>query len=190
MGPRAALRSGRVRLQSALFFLYTGLEVAAGQWCYTVLTESRAIGATRAGAWTTAYWGALLVGRLLLGLAVERVGQVKLLRLATVGAVASTLLFALPGPLASAALPMLSFSLASIYPGLMAETPRRVGVALAPHAVGFQVSAATLGVATMPGLAGLLVERLGLAAVAWVLVVCASALLLLHERLVALADLA
>lgn len=187
-GPRAALSSGRVQLQSALFFLYTGLEVAAGQWCYTVLTESRGMGATRAGAWTAAYWGGLLTGRLVLGLAVERVGQVRLLRLAMVGAVGSALLFAWPGVLSAAALPLLSFSLASIYPGLMAETPRRVGAALAPHAVGFQVSAATVGVATVPGLAGLLAEWLGLAAVGWVLVGCAVALLVLHERLVAVAD--
>lgn len=188
VGPLAALKSRRVQLQSVLFFLYSGLEVGAGQWCYTVLTESRALAATRAGVWTAAYWGGLLAGRLVLGLAVEHIGQVRLLRLAMLGAVVSALLFALPGILASLALPMLSFSLASIYPGLMAETPRRVGVDLAPHAVGFQVSAATVGVATLPGLAGLLAERLGLTAVGWLVVACAVALLLLHERLVALSD--
>lgn len=188
LGPRAALASGRVRLQTALFFLYTGLEVAAGQWCYTVLTELRGVAATRAGVWTAAYWGGLLAGRMVLGLAVERVGQVRLLRLAMVGAVGSALLFAWPGMPAGVALPLLSFSLASIYPGLMAETPRRVGVGLAPHAVGFQVSAATVGVASVPGLAGMLAEQWGLTAIGWVLVGCAVALLVLHERLVAVAD--
>jgi fucose permease len=188
-GALAALSSGRVRLQLGLFFLYSGLEVAAGQWCYTVLTEERGVGATAAGAWTAAYWGGLLAGRLVLGLAVARVGQVNLLRLAMLGAVLSAVLFALPGlPMAGAALPVLSFSLASIYPGLMSETPRRVGDGLAPHAVGFQVSAATVGVAAVPGLAGLLSEWLGLAAIGWVIAACAVVLLLLHERLVALAD--
>lgn len=131
----------------------------------------------------------LLAGRLLLGVVLERVGQVRLLRIAMLGTVAGALLFAVPSlPTAGAALPLLSFSLASIYPGLMSETPRRVGEALAPHAVGFQVSAAVLGVATVPGLAGALSERLGLAAVGWVIVTCALALLVLHERLVAVSD--
>lgn len=189
VGALGALRSGRVWLQIGIFFLYTGLEVAAGQWCYTVLTEARGVGATEAGAWTSAYWGGLLAGRIVLGMAVERVGQVRMLRLATLGAVLSAVLFALPGlPIAGVALPLLSFSLASIYPGLMTETPRRVGAGLAPHAVGFQVSAATAGVAAVPSLAGVLSQRFGLAAVGWVLVACAVALLLLHERLVALAS--
>lgn len=189
VGALAALRSGRVRLQVGIFFLYTGLEVAAGGWCYTVLTEARGVGTTEAGAWTAAYWGGLLAGRLVLGLAVDAVGQVALLRLAMLGAVVSAVLFALPGlPLPGAALPLLSFSLASIYPGLMSETPRRVGDGLAPHAVGFQVSAATLGVAAVPSFAGVVAGWLGLDAIGWVIAACALALLLLHERLVALAD--
>ena len=149
----------------------------------------RAVAATAAGVWVAAYWGGLLAGRLVLGFAVERVGQVRLLRLATAGALTSAVLFALPGlAVGAAALPLLSFSLASVYPGLMSETPRRVGEGAAPHAVGFQVSAATLGVALVPSGAGLLGARFGLEAVGWVIAACALALLVLHERLVAVAD--
>jgi len=185
----SALRSGRVWLQIAIFFFYTGIEVSAGQWSYTVLTEERGLGGPVAGTWVTAYWGGLLAGRLVLGFVVERVGQVRLLRLATTGVVIFAALFAIPGqPWGAAALPLLSFSLASIYPGLMAETPRRVGEKTAPHAVGFQVSAATAGVAGVPSVAGLVSERLGLAAIGPVIACCALVLLLLHERLVAIAD--
>jgi fucose permease len=188
-GAGAALRSGRVWLQIAIFFAYSGLETAAGQWSYTLLTEARGLGGTAAGTWTSAYWGGLLAGRLVLGFAVERVGPVALLRLATAGALASAALFAIPGLKAgAAALPLLSFSLASIYPGLMSETPRRVGARVAPHAVGFQVSAATAGVALVPGAAGVAAERFGLEAVGWVVAGCALLLLALHERLVAVAD--
>jgi fucose permease len=184
-----ALRSGRVWLQLAVFFFYTGIEVSAGQWSYTVLTEGRGVDGLAAGTWVAAYWGGLLVGRLVLGFAVERVGQVPMLRLATLGVLISAVLFAIPGlPLGAAALPLLSFSLASIYPGLMSETPRRVGARIAPHAVGFQVSAATLGVAVMPSVAGLMSERFGLAAIGWVIACGALVLVGLHERLVAIAD--
>ncbi|MCE9667617.1 MFS transporter [Myxococcus stipitatus] len=184
-----ALRSGPVRLQLLLFFVYAGLEVSAGQWSYTLLTEERGFGATSAGSWVAAYWGGLLVGRVVLGFVVDRIGQVRLVRLASVGAVLASVLFAIPGWSGSVlGLPLLSFSLASIYPGLMTETPRRVGQHLAAHAVGFQVSAATLGVAVMPSLAGLVSERIGLGAIPPLLACAALLFFLLHERLVATTD--
>ncbi len=185
----SALRNGRVWLQIALFFFYTGIEVTAGQWSYTVLTEARGVPAPAAGTWVAAYWGGLLAGRLLLGFVVERMGQVRMIRFATLGVLFSAVIFAVTrNALGAVALPLLSFSLASIFPGLMAETPRRVGDHLAPHAVGFQVSAFTLGIALIPSAAGLLSERFGLEAVAYVIAGCAVMLVVLHERLVALAD--
>jgi fucose permease len=185
----SALRSGKVWLQIVIFFLYTGIEVSAGQWSYTILTEGRGLGNTAAGTWVAVYWGGLLAGRLVLGFVVERVGQVRMLRFATVGALLSAVIFAIPGlAWGAAVLPLLSFSLASIFPGLMAETPRRIGEHLAPHAVGFQVSAATLGVAVVPNIAGLLSERFGLEAIGPLIACCALVLVVLHERLVSKAD--
>jgi fucose permease len=189
VGTFSALRSGRVWLQIGIFFLYTGIEVAAGQWSYTILIEDRGLGSTAAGTWVAAYWGGLLAGRLVLGFVVERVGQVAMIRLATVGVLLFSVLFAIPGlKVGVAALPLLSFSLASIFPGLMAETPRRLGERIAPHAVGFQVSAATLGVAGVPTVAGLMGERFGMGSMGWVIAACALVLIILHERLVAIAD--
>lgn len=185
----SALRSGRVWLQIVIFFFYTGIEVSAGQWSYTILTEGRGLGSAAAGTWVAVYWGGLLAGRLVLGFVVERVGQSRMLRFATVGALLSAGIFAIPGlTWGAAALPLLSFSLASIFPGLMAETPRRIDERLAPHAVGFQVSAATLGVAVLPSVAGLVSERFGLDAIGPVIACSALVLMLLHERLVSVAD--
>lgn len=150
------LRNPRVRLQIGIFFFYSGLEISAGQWCFTILTESRGLSDVAGGAWAAAFWGGMLAGRVVLGMYVERIGQVRLLRLATLGAVVSATLFAIPSALTAFALPLLAFSLASIYPGLMAETPRRIGEQAAVHVVGFQVSAATLGIAALPSFAGLL----------------------------------
>ncbi len=45
-----ALRRPRVWLQCLVFFFYTGVEVTAGQWSYTVLTESRGLSTVAAGA--------------------------------------------------------------------------------------------------------------------------------------------
>ncbi|REG22676.1 fucose permease [Archangium gephyra] len=184
----ATLRRPRVWLQIAIFFLYTGVEVTAGQWSYTVLTQARGLGTAVAGTWVSLYWAGLLAGRIVLGFVVERVGAVRLLRLGTAGAVLGALLLALPAIPAVLGLAVLGFSLAPIFPALMSETPRRVGTDAAAHAVGFQVSAATMGVAVIPSAVGLAGERLGLAAITPLLLGVAVLLAAVHEVLVAMAD--
>jgi len=74
-------------------------------------------------------------------------------------------------------------SLAPIFPTLMSRTPARLGAEVTHHAVGFQVSAATLGSAILPGGYGLLATRLGVGAIPWALAGAMLLLLLLHEAL-------
>ncbi len=76
---------------------------------------------------------------------------------------------------------LLGFSLAPIYPLLIAETPKRLGAAHAANAIGFQVSAAYIGTATIPGLTGILAQGSGLEIVGPVLFSTAAVLLVLHE---------
>ena len=86
-----------------------------------------------------------------------------------------------------AGLALLGFSLAPIFPMLIASTPARLGAEHAAHAIGFQVSAACLGAAALPGLAGLIARWQGIEEIPAVLVANAIALLLLHEGTNALA---
>ncbi|WP_233583450.1 sugar MFS transporter [Corallococcus sp. CA053C] len=183
-----ALRRARVWLQIATFFFYTGVEVTAGQWSYTVLTESRGLHTAEAGTWVSLYWGSLLAGRVLSGFIVEHLGSVRMLRGSTALAVVGAVLFAIPSVPPVLGLVLLGFALAPIFPGLMSETPRRVGTDVSAHAVGFQVSAATAGVAVLPSLAGVIAERWGLAYVAPHIVACAVMLAVLHGVLSASAD--
>lgn len=181
-GAVGALRRGAVRLQIAIFFVYTGLEAATGAWCFTRLVE-RGEPLEVAGAWTTAYWGSIALGRVALGFVVERVGPDRLVRLATCAALAGALAYAaLDGAPGRLGLVLLGASLAPVFPTLMARTPARVGGASA-HAVGFQVSAATLGSAAFPALVGVGVARAGVAVIAPASAALAAALLVLHEAL-------
>ncbi|BDG05463.1 MFS transporter [Anaeromyxobacter oryzae] len=181
---RDALRRGRVWLQIGIFFVYTGLEAGAGQWCFTVLREARGLDVERAGAWTAAYWGSIAAGRIALGFVVERVGPDRLLRLATAGAVAGSAAFAASAGLAGRlGLVLLGASLAPVYPTLMARTPDRLGHDTTPHAVGFQVTAATLAAAALPGALGVLAARAGVGAIAPAVLFVALALTVLHEVL-------
>jgi fucose permease len=185
-GFRVALSSSRVWLQVLIFFLYTGVEATVGQWCFSWLRERRGWPIEAAGTWTSAYWASLTIGRLVLGSVVDRFGPDRMLRWSTAGALLGVSAFATrSGALGSIGLLLLGVSLAPMYPTLMARTPARVGDAVAQHAVGFQVSAATLGSTLVPALVGVIVARTGLGAVGIVAVSAAVALLLAHEALLA-----
>jgi fucose permease len=185
-GFRVALSSSRVWLQMLIFVLYTGVEATVGQWCFSWLRERRGWPIEAAGSWTSAYWASLTIGRLALGGIVDRFGPDRMLRCSTVGALLGVSLFATSaGPLGSVGLLLLGVSLAPMFPTLMARTPARVGDAVAHHAVGFQVSAATLGSTLVPALVGVIVARAGLGAVGIVAVGAALALLFAHEALLA-----
>ncbi len=183
-GIGAAVRSGRAWLQIAVFFAYTGVEAGTGAWCFTVLREGRGVSVEVAGFWTTVFWSSLTAGRFALGLVIDRVGPDRLLRAATVAVVAGAATFAasagLPGRLGLA---VLGFSLAPVFPTLMARTPARLGEHIAPHAIGFQVSAATLGSAVLPGALGLAAEAAGVSSIPPLLTGAALLVLVLHEVL-------
>ena len=173
----------RVWLNLALFFVYTGLEVSAGQWTYSLLTEARGIHPGAAGAWIAAYWGGLTAGRIVSGALAGRIAAGTILRVATLGAVISSLaLWHDPGMrVGLLALPALGACLAPIFPLLIAETPRRLGASHAAAAIGFQVAAAYLGTAAIPGLIGLVATAHGLGVIAPGLVSTALLLLVLQE---------
>lgn len=185
VGIAETLRHPTVWLQVALFLVYTGLEVAVGQWSFTLLTESRHVPKEMAGTWVTLYWASIGVGRLLFGSVVDRLGIDRLLRLSTLTSVLGTGLFALTrsGAMSAIALVLVGLGLAAIYPCMMTRTPQRLGTALAAHAIGFQVSAAVLGAAALPSLSGLLAEKFGLETIAVVAAGLACIVLLLHESL-------
>jgi fucose permease len=183
---KTALRHPLVRLQIGLFFLYTGLEVTAGQWSFTLLTEGRGVDVAQAGIWVSAYWAFLTIGRIAFGFLVNWMPMTQLVRLSLIGSLLGAVLLGLRGGaiLSLTGLALLGFSLAPIFPCLMKQTPERVSKRLATYAVGFQVSAAMLGAMVVPGLTGLLVQWYTLELTGTVLIVVALLLLLLHERVV------
>jgi fucose permease len=180
-----ALRHPAVLLQMAVFFFYTGLEIALSQWAFTVLTESRGIRPGLAGIAVGAYWGSIGAGRVVFGLIANLVSIDRLLRYCLLAAAAGVMLFALPLPSAAAfaGLGLAGVGLAPVFPCLMARTPQRLGSALSAYAIGFQVGAAMIGAAAVPAALGVLAGRSGLEAVPVGATVLAGLLWLLHEWL-------
>ncbi len=181
-----AIGNPRVRTNALLFFVYTGIEAAAGQWAYTFLTESRGVGTHAAGLAASGYWASLFVGRLAFGAAAHHVAPLALLRVVTgVAPIAALALSVSRGGLAGVAgLCTLALLLAPIFPLLIAETPSRVGARDSAHAIGFQLAAATLGAGALPSLVGVLLRRVSLEALGPCLLAATLALLVLHERAV------
>jgi fucose permease len=185
VGALEALKASPVRLGVLSFFVYSGVELGAGHWAYSVLVQSRGLGAELAGLVVSAYWTSIFAGRLAAGFVVERVGNVRLIRYATLLAAVGAVSFAVSGVsyfVNAAGLVLLGLAIAPIYPALMSETPERVGGA-AEHAVGFQVSAAMAGGLCLPALGGFLAEALSLEATAVLVASSAGMLLLLCEAL-------
>jgi hypothetical protein len=92
------------------------------------------------------------------------------------------LLWLNPLPLLSfLGLALIGFMLAPIFPLLIAQTPARLGAAYATHAIGFQVAAANVGAAGLPGLAGVLARGAGLEILGPFMLLLALLLLVLHE---------
>jgi fucose permease len=164
---RDALASRAVWLNSSLFFVYTGLEVVAGQWIFSVFTEGRGVSAGAAGVAVSAYWASLTVGRVAFGVLAARHAPIRLLRVALVGASSAALtLWWAPQPLVGfAGLAALGFTFAPIYPLMVTMTPERVGPRLVTQALGVQVAVAYLGTAALPAAAGALASSIGLQAV-------------------------
>ena len=181
---REALREPRVRGNALLFFLYTGAEASAGQWAFSLLTESRGMTTAAAGLAASTYWGSIFAGRLAFGALAHHVAPARLLRVGMAGAPLAALVVSLTrsGGGGFAGLFALGLLLAPIFPLLIAETPARVGERHASHAIGFQISAATLGAGTLPAAAGVLARHAGLESLGPFLLGATVLLLALHER--------
>lgn len=177
------------------FFVYCGLECSAGLWIASALHDGRGWTTAAAGLMATLFWASLTVGRFLIGLISQRLRAMVIVRAATAGALAGTLLLAASSAMAQGeaaagvvtaiGLLLTGFSLSPIYPMLMHDTPRCVGPGHAMNLIGFQGGVGQLGFTLIPVAVGALLqsqstEWLGplLATLAMTLV----ALLALRER--------
>ncbi len=176
-----------VLLGLALFFVLSGVELGVGSWGFTLLTsEGSADGA--AGLVITFYWGALTLGRLLLGAVGDRVAPLVVMHASVVVTAAASTLLLMGGTVAAIGMILVGFGQAGIFPSMVALTPSRLGHRRSHRVMGLQFAAANLGGALLPALIGVVAERRGETAIA--VAVCALAMVLagIHVALVAWTD--
>lgn len=180
---RATLRRPIVWVNIALFFVYAGLEVTAGNWSYSLFTEARGVPPETAGLWAGLYWGSFTVGRFFFGVIADRFAVIATIRTMALTAIAAAaLLWWNPTNwLGFVGLLALGFALAPVFPLLVTATPLRLGSADAGNAIGFQVAAASFGIGVLPGLAGALADRTSLEVIGPFLVGWLLVMFVLHE---------
>jgi fucose permease len=174
-----------------VFFLYTGLEVGAGQWETSYLRGHLGLSASAAGLAAFGYWGALTAVRIGLALPAKQVPAQTVIGSGLVLAIAACgLIWWQSGPVVVVlAFVLLGASLAGIFPALVAVTPRRIGDERARYAIAWQVGAAAAGGSGISAVIGLLIDTTSLAVLGPAIVVLALLLFFAYLALSRLAPL-
>ena len=145
------------------FGVYVGVEVAVGQWSFTLLTEDRGVSDGLAGALVSAYWGGLTVGRLGLGVLGHKLEPARLMAAASALAIISVgFLWGDPAGLGAVGLPITGLAFAPMFPVMVNRTPVMLGPDRSNRAVGYQLAASSLGFVTTPLLIGVLSDHHGI----------------------------
>jgi len=179
---KETLRQPRVWASMALFFFYVGSEVTLGTWVYSLLTEGRGIDPKLAGYFAGSYWFTFTLGRVLAGVLTRKLKIQKLVVICIVAALAGTLVLGLNlGTWVNlAAVALVGFAFAPVFPGLMSGTPARVGRTHSNNTIGMQAAAGSLGGTGLTSLVGVLAQSFSLEVVPLVLLIFLSCLLGLY----------
>jgi fucose permease len=171
-GPQPAAPWSRRRYGSVVavgmgvFFLYTGLEVGAGQWEASFCRGHLNLSTSVTGLATFGYWGALTAVRISLAMLPRPIPPRTVVRCGSALAViAAAVIWWQPGPAVTViAFAVLGGALAGVFPALVSLTPVRIGERRAQHVIAWQVGAAAAGGAGISALIGLLIGTTSLAA--------------------------
>jgi fucose permease len=174
-----------------VFFVYTGLEVSAGEWETSYLRGHVGLSASAAGLAAFGYWGTLTVVRIGLALPAQPVRARRIIGGGVFVSIAATaLIWWQPSAVGSVAgFVFLGAALAGMFPALIAVTPQRIGEQRAEHAIAWQVGAAAGGGSAISALIGLAINASGLDVLGPALVVLAVLLLAANAALTRLAPI-
>ena len=174
-----------VWLSVAFFFIYTGVEAAAGAWPYSLFTEARGVSRITAGTWASIYWGCFTSGRIISGFTANIIPTRQLMRFSILAMAAGSILLCvnLSSLLSFMGIALIGLASAPIFPTMIATTPDRITQRFVPSVIGLQISAAVLGQSALPSLVGVLAGKFGLEILPPTLLIACILLLALSETL-------
>lgn len=171
--------AGVVLAGMGVFFVYTGLEVGAGQWEASFCRGQLHLSPGATGLAAFGYWGALTAVRIGLALPRRQFPPQAVVRWGSLVAVAATaVIWWQPGVAVTVAgFVVLGGALAGAFPALIALTPVRLGEQRAHNVIAWQVGSAAAGGAGLSALIGLLIGTASLAVLGPAITVLAVVLL-------------
>ncbi len=143
------------------FFLYVGSEVSFGGWIFTYAVKLELTDKATAAYLTSAFWGALTVGRLLAIPIAARFRPQTVIMSDLLGCVASVTLILLSNSLLALWIGTLGLglSMASVFPTMLSFAERRM--AITGQVTSWFFVGASLGAMTLPWLIGQRIETTG-----------------------------
>jgi fucose permease len=170
--PHPAARWSRRRYRAvviagmSVFFVYTGLEVGAGQWEASFCRGQLHLSAGATGLAAFGYWGALTAVRIGLALLPRPIPPQAVVRWGSgIAVLAAAAIWWQPDvAVAVIGFVVLGGSLAGVFPALIALTPVRLGEQRAHNVISWQVGSAAAGGAGLTAVIGLLIGATSLAA--------------------------
>lgn len=176
-------------LTMAWFFLIVGVEASVASWSFSLLVEERGVADLTAAIWVASFWATFTMGRIAMGLVGDRIPLMKSLWVSVALSIAgSGLLWLNPGFLpAGISLPLLGVGGALLFPVMVLLTPEWLGAKRTGRAVGYQLSASTLGAVSFALAIGRLTDQFDLEVLGPVILIgsiAMAALLLMMERTV------
>lgn len=182
---RRTLRLPIIWLMVGAWLMATGNELVAGQFANSFLIGARSIDPKTAGAWVSIYWASMTVSRFAAGLIVMRTGNAMYLRLNNISLMLGAgLLWSNLNPLTTLlGLAIIGFAIGPFAPLMASDTPSRVGATHTANAIGLQFTGASLGMAFLPWLVGVLAENVGLDIIPQFVLLVALLTFFLHEAI-------
>lgn len=178
-----------VWLQIFIFLVMCGIEASAGNWTATIMLGKFDASESQAGLWAGFFWGSMAVGRIFAVPISRDLAPARLVQICTWGLLAGALLMTRDQIwLFQTGLIIFGLAMAPMFPTLMSLTPQRLGTSVSLHTIGFQVSAATIGIVGIPTLGGILAEKTSLTAIPWVITAGAVLVIMLESMLRTRAD--
>jgi fucose permease len=179
-----AVKFRRVFAANCVFcFAYAGVETAPGLWGTSLFINVMGSSMEAAGFAVSLYWGSLTAGRFLAGAAASRASDARLIRLGVAVTLFGAALLSCTNSeaLATAALALMGFGIAPVFPSMIHDIPRRIGDGPSGRLTGAMLGANYLGAAVMPFVIGLAASRASIAIVGPAMLILLLIIAAAHE---------
>ena len=151
-----------VRLSCLAFFGSCALELCAGSWSSTYFVNIKGLSSDKAAQITMLFYVGLASGRFLSGMAAQKIGRWRIIRIAALVLFSAIILFILPLPLpaAAVALFLIGLGIGPVFPNLTHLTPQNFGADISQSVIGVQQASSYTGIMLMPWLFGILAQAI------------------------------